>query len=177
MFIVVVLNDESEIIGVCDKLIAHKSGTYHLAYSILIINSNLEMLIQKRAKDKYHSSGLWSNACCSHPSSLSDLENSMHERLKYEMGIDTNLIWLFNHRYNVELDNTLIENELDYVYLGNFDGTPVPNVLEVDDWRWAPIDELDNEIKYNPEHFTPWFREIFTKYTEVYIKENLNQGN
>lgn len=122
------------------------------------------MLIQKRAKHKYHTGGLWSNACCSHPTSITNIEFELRERLKYEMGIDSQLRWLFNHRYYAELDNALIENEFDRVYLGFFEGQPRPNVKEVDDWKWVSFCEIDNTIKNNPELYTPWFIQIYIKF-------------
>lgn len=167
MSMVLLLNEDVEIIGVSEKQNAHETGAFHLAFSILIINSRFEMLIQKRAKHKYHSGGLWSNACCSHPSAVTNIENDLKERLRYEMGIDANVKWLFDHRYYAVLDNSLIENEYDHVFIGYFEGVPVPNRKEVDDWRWASFSEIEGGITNNPEIFTPWFKQIFEKFLKM----------
>jgi isopentenyl-diphosphate delta-isomerase len=171
---VLLLNENIEIIGISEKLDAHKNGFLHLAFSILILNSSLEMLIQKRAKSKYHSGGLWSNACCSHPTRATGLEFEIRNRLKFEMGIDIQLNWIFSLRYYAELDNELIENEFDHIYLGHYDGIPTPNIDEVEDWRWIPLTQIENEINNNPEYFTPWFAKIFLKFNKDYFPNYIN---
>jgi isopentenyl-diphosphate delta-isomerase len=128
----------------------------HRAFSVFIFNSKREMLLQKRSKNKYHSGGLWTNACCSHPRPGEPLEKAAHRRLKEEIGFDCELKKIFFFRYSVHFDNELNENEIDHVFVGKCDKKPQPNLNEVEDWKYVPINELRKDIAKNPE-YTYWF--------------------
>jgi isopentenyl-diphosphate delta-isomerase len=143
-------------IGKCEKIRAHKEGILHRAFSIFIFNSKNELLLQKRALSKYHSPGKWSNSCCSHPIT-DDIKEEAKARLLKEMGVKCELKEIFSFQYKAKVE-TLIENEFDHVFIGKSDKTPVPDKKEVSDWRFISIEDLNNEIKKNPELFTPWLR-------------------
>lgn len=146
-------------IGSEEKMEVHKTpGKLHRAFSIFIFNSVGEMLIQRRAKTKYHSGGLWSNACCSHPRKGESLEHAIHRRLKEEFGFDCEMKEIFSFIYRVDFENGLSEYELDHVFVGKFDGVPNPNPKEIEEWKWVDTEELKRDIKKNPEEYTPWFR-------------------
>lgn len=145
-------------IGTGEKLDVHRAGRLHRAFSIFAFNSKGELLIQKRAKGKYHSGGLWTNTCCSHPRAGERLEDAVHRRLKHEMGFDCPLKEAFSFIYKVKFDNGLYEHELDHVFIGKFEGKPKPNPEEADEWKWVPMDELKKDVKKNPSNYTYWFR-------------------
>lgn len=159
---VILVDRKDKEIGKEEKLKAHQRGKLHRAFSIFIFNKKGELLLQKRAKSKYHSSHLWSNTCCSHPRPGFDIKEEAKRRLKEEMGIETDLKEIFSLRYKVKVGN-LIEHEFDYVFIGNFDGEPKPNKKEVDDWKWLNKKDLEKEFKANPEKYTPWLKIIFNK--------------
>ncbi len=160
----VILVDENDTpIGTEEKMKAHEKALCHRAFSILIFNKNNNMLIHQRAKHKYHCPGLWTNACCSHPRQGEITEDAAHRRLKEEMGFDTKLDKLFYFHYTAEFDNGLTENELDYVFKGIYDQDPNINKDEIEDYRWISIEELKQDIKQNPEIYTPWFKIIIKK--------------
>ena len=113
----VILVDENDTqVGLMPKLEAHQKGLLHRAFSVFIFNSNHQLLLQKRAVSKYHSGGLWTNTCCSHPREGEETINAANRRLIEEMGIKTNLRKVFDFIYKAELDNELIENEFDHVF-------------------------------------------------------------
>src|SRR5688572_13790351 len=124
---VILVDDNDSEVGVMDKMEAHRKGVLHRAFSILIFNSKGDMLLQKRSSAKYHSAGLWTNACCSHPKPNESLDTAIRRRLLEEMGIDIRSEFAYKFQYRTELDNGLIEHELDYVYVGLFNGEPVIN--------------------------------------------------
>lgn len=160
----VILVDENDIPrGVMNKMEAHLKGELHRAFSVFIFNSKGEMLLQKRALDKYHSGGLWTNACCSHPLPDENLEDSVHQRLQEEMGFDCPLIKLFHFTYKADLNNKLIEHELDHVFLGYYDNAPNPNAAEVAEWIYMDIAALQKNIKQHPEQYTYWFKLVLPK--------------
>ena len=139
----VILVDEADReIGTMEKLEAHQKGLLHRAFSILIFNSKGEMLIQKRAQSKYHSGGLWTNACCSHPLPNEDIEIAVKRRLKFEMGIEITPIFSYKFTYRTALDRDLIEYEVDHVFKGIYDGHPTINKDEVEDLKFCTLDEL-----------------------------------
>jgi isopentenyl-diphosphate Delta-isomerase len=157
---VVLVDEKDQEVGSMDKLDAHIRGVLHRAFSILIFNSKGEMLIQKRAGSKYHSGGLWTNACCSHPSPGEPIEIATRRRLLYEMGIDTPTTFAYKFIYKTTLDRNLTEHELDYVFVGTYDGEPNVNSEEVEDWRFVSLPELKKDVAAHPEHYTYWFRMI-----------------
>ncbi len=151
------------ITGYAPKLLVHQQGLLHRAFSVVIFNNASEILMQKRATSKYHSGGLWTNTCCSHLVEGKDMETYMHERLQHEMGFDCELKFAFSFHYTAKFDNGLTENEIDHVYIGTWNGTPLPNPTEADDYRWARPDNIRSEMKLNPEKFTVWFKEIMER--------------
>lgn len=160
----VVLVDEWDAeLGTLEKQRAHAEGRLHRALSVFVMNSQGEMLLQRRAPAKYHSGGLWTNACCSHPRPGEPVERAAHRRLREEMGIECPLEPAFAFTYRADVGGGLVEHEFDHVFLGRYDGEPRPSADEVDGWRWAPVDQLADEVAAAPEQFTPWFRLVFSR--------------
>jgi len=159
---IILVDEKDNQIGTGEKSKIHKEGRLHRAFSILIFNSKGELLLQKRAKTKYHSGGLWTNTCCSHPRVGENLEAAARERLKEEMGIETELEEKFSFIYKVKLGD-LTEHELDHVFMGKFNGKPEINPEEADDWKWMGIQKLKKDIKENPENYAFWFKIIIHK--------------
>ncbi|HAC25394.1 MAG TPA: isopentenyl-diphosphate delta-isomerase [Cytophagales bacterium] len=157
---VVLVNDHDEVTGVMEKMEAHRTGSLHRAFSVLLFNSRGEMLLQKRAQTKYHSSGLWTNTCCSHPRPGETLEEAARRKLRQEMGIEANPRFAFKFQYKAPLDNQLIEHEIDHVFIGQFDGEPVLNEHEAEDWKFVDLHSLKQQVHTDPQQFTPWFRLI-----------------
>jgi isopentenyl-diphosphate Delta-isomerase len=154
---VILVDTLDNAIGTMEKLEAHRKGVLHRAFSVLIFNSKGEMLIQKRAYTKYHSAGLWTNACCSHPMPGEAIEDATRRRLLFEMGIDVTVRFAYKFTYNVALDRGLIEHEVDHVFTGIFDGTPLVNPDEVAEWKFVPLNELKGDVQTHPELYTYWF--------------------
>lgn len=150
-------------IGVEEKLKAHREGKLHRAFSVFIFNTQGELLLQKRSRTKYHSGGLWTNTCCSHPRPGETYHCAAKRRLNEEMGVDCELTVLFSFIYHTKLENNLFEHELDYVLLGRFDGQPIPNPDEVDDWKWMQIDQLKRDVRENPKRYTYWFKLVLNR--------------
>jgi isopentenyl-diphosphate delta-isomerase len=149
-------------IGQGEKLRIHREGKLHRAFSIFIFNSKKELLLQKRAKTKYHSPGLWSNTCCSHPRPGKNLLLETKKRLKEEMGIECPLKEIFSFIYRVNLGE-MTEYEFDHIFVGRFNGNPKINKKEAEDWKWVNLLDLKKDIKQNPEKYTFWFKIIFDK--------------
>jgi isopentenyl-diphosphate delta-isomerase len=154
----VILVDEADnAVGTMEKLEAHQKGALHRAFSILLSNSKGEWLLQKRSGKKYHSAGLWTNTCCSHPRPGEDMEDAMARKLEQEMGIRATLHFAYKFIYKTPLDD-LTEHEVDYVYIGVSDQEPQINTEEVEDWRYVSPAEIEKEISENPGAFTHWFK-------------------
>jgi isopentenyl-diphosphate delta-isomerase len=155
----VVLVDEQDVeIGTLPKLEAHQKGMLHRAFSVFIVNTKGEMLLQQRAFDKYHSGGLWSNTCCSHPLPGEELFSAANRRLKEEMGMKAHLHHIHSFIYKVELENNLSEHELDHVFWGVCDEQPYINKKEVANWKYISTDELVTHVSLNPSIYTEWFK-------------------
>lgn len=154
------VDDTDVIIGHQEKLLVHELGLLHRAFSILVYNNNGELLIHQRAHGKYHSPGLWTNTCCGHPNKDEDMETAVHRRLQEEMGFDCVLNYSFTFRYRASFDNGLIENEIDHVYVGVYDGEFFVNPDEVAAYKWLSKAEAKTQVNANPELFTVWFKEI-----------------
>ena len=165
---VVQVDENDNDIKFVPKLEAHFSGVLHRAVSVLIFDRNGKWMLQKRANDKYHSSGLWSNTCCSHPFPNEDVKVAAERRLHEEMGISCSLVKRYSFQYKAEFDNGLIEHELDHVFVGITDDVPNPNPEEVSEWRMISTAELEKELRDNPEIFSEWFKIIVPEIINTY---------
>ena len=169
----VILVDENDTqVGLMPKLEAHQKGLLHRAFSVFIFNSNHQLLLQKRAVSKYHSGGLWTNTCCSHPREGEETINAANRRLIEEMGIKTNLRKVFDFIYKAELDNELTENEFGHVFYGIYNEDPIINTEEADDFKWIDMETLNNDITANGQNYTVWFKIAFD-----YFYKYLNNDN
>jgi len=169
----ILVDMEDNQVGTGKKLDVHRKGLLHRAFSIFIFNSKGEMLIQQRAFGKYHSGGLWSNSCCSHPRNNENIENAVHRRLKEEMGFDSELAEAFTFHYKVEFDNGFTENEFLHVFIGQYDGKVTANKDEADDFKWVSVNDLFRDVRKNPENYTYWFKKCFERVIDAYKEKIL----
>ncbi len=158
---VILVNESDEQIGTMEKMEAHQKALLHRAFSVFIFNENGEMLLQKRAANKYHSPLLWTNACCSHPMPGENTEAAAHRRLKEELGFDTALAYAFHFIYQTPFDNGLTEHELDHVFIGSYAGDIFPNAEEVASYGFFSTGHIEAELVSNAEQYTVWFRIAF----------------
>jgi isopentenyl-diphosphate delta-isomerase len=171
---VIVVNENDEWLGTMEKMKAHKDGILHRAFSVFVLNNNNELLIQQRATTKYHSAGLWSNTCCSHPIPDESTMAGAHRRLREEMGFDCPLKELFTLRYKAQVDKGLIENEYDHIYFGYYDEAIHINPDEVSAFKYIPIDELEQWMTNAPALFTPWLHLAFPKIKAYVSTQQVN---
>ncbi len=161
--LVVLVDENDKQTGLMEKLEAHQKAMLHRAVSVFIIDSGGEWILQKRAHHKYHSKGLWTNTCCTHPLPGESEEESASRRLMEEMGIQCSLKKLFTFIYNEKMGSGLTEYELDHVFLGISDNTPVINTDEVESWLKISFDKLHQSVIDQPDNYTYWFKEIYQK--------------
>lgn len=169
---VILVNEQDEPIGLMEKMEAHEKGILHRAFSVFIFNDKHEMLLQKRALSKYHSGGLWSNSCCSHPRENETVLEAGKRRLAEELGFTVDLEETFSFIYKAELDNELTEHELDHVLIGTFNDMPKVNPTEVSETKYVALSWLAKDLEENPDNYTVWFRVIFSRVKEHFMKEN-----
>ena len=167
---VILVDKNDNQVGLMPKLEAHEKGLLHRAFSIFIFNSRYELLLQKRASSKYHSGGLWTNTCCSHPREGEDTLDAANRRLDEEMGIKTSLRKVYDFIYKAELDNQLTEHEFDHVFYGVCDRDPILNKDEAEDFKWVDMETLNNDIIKNGNNYTVWFKIAF-EYFYNYLKK------
>ena len=163
---VILVDENDNAIGEMEKMEVHRKGVLHRAFSIFIFDSKGRMLLQKRALEKYHSSGLWSNACCSHPVPGEQIAEAAERRLQEELGFQTELTEIFSLTYKAEMENQLTEHEYDHVLVGKYEGEIVLNAREVADWCYRPMIDIRSLVESNPQNFTAWFVLIFPKIDE-----------
>lgn len=165
---VILVDDNDRPIGMMPKLAAHEQGKLHRAFSIFIFNSDGKLLLQKRAAHKYHSGGLWTNTCCSHPLPGQDTLEAAHIRLFLEMGIRAELTYLLKFTYKSAFDNRLAEHEIDHIFLGTSDDRPLINPDEVADYAYLSPAAIEEDLRRQPGHYTTWFRIIWERFlTEI----------
>lgn len=161
---VVLVTEKDEVLGLMEKMQAHENGILHRAFSVFLYNSKGEMLLQKRAAEKYHSPNQWTNACCSHPRIEETYEQAAKRRIKEELGIDCELEEKFWFIYKADVGQNLWEHELDHVFVGNYEGEFNLNKEEVTEVRYISLENLNIELENNPENFTEWFKIILEEY-------------
>lgn len=160
---VILVNEKDEPVGTMEKLEAHQKGLLHRAFSVFVVNSQEQLLLQQRASDKYHSGGLWTNTCCSHPLPGEDTPAAAHRRLAEEMGFDCPLEEIFSFTYRAEFDNGLTEYEFDHVLFGTYDGPVAADAAEVQAHRFLSLNEIREELVNSPGLYTHWFHIAFPK--------------
>jgi isopentenyl-diphosphate delta-isomerase type 1 len=156
---VILVDENDNEIGIIEKIQAHKESLRHRAFSVFVLKKQpkLEILLQQRADNKYHSAGLWTNTCCSHPRPGENILTAGERRLQEEMGITVSLRSLGWFHYIAQFQNGLTENEIDYVLVGITEQENItPNVAEVKNYRWITLPDLKQEIADSPDRFTPW---------------------
>ena len=161
---VILVDNNDNQLGLMEKIEAHEKAILHRAFSVFILNDNNELLLQKRALSKYHSPGLWTNTCCSHPRNGESVINAGLRRLKEEMGFETEISSLLSFIYKAKFDNGLTEHEFDHVLVGSYNHSPIINSIEVDSWKWMSMENVKKDIKDHPDNYTAWFKIIFKKY-------------
>lgn len=160
---VILVNEKDEVTGTAEKMEVHQKGLLHRAFSIFVFNSRGEMLMQQRAAGKYHSGGLWTNACCSHPQPGEKTEAAAGRRLKEEMGFETPLTEIFDFIYEARFENGLAEYEFDHVFVGEYDGAVHLNKEEAMDFCFQQMPEVRLLMGHHPEKYTAWFHIAFPK--------------
>ncbi len=168
---VVLVNEKDEVIGTMEKMEAHRTGVLHRAFSVFLFNAKGEMLLQQRAPEKYHSGGLWTNACCSHPFPEENPVDAGKRRLQDELGFSTEIQPAFQFVYKAYFENGLTEYEYDHVLIGEYNGEIHPNPLEVSDIKYLSLQEIESELLTRPKEYTAWFHLAFPK-----VKQWKNQS-
>jgi isopentenyl-diphosphate delta-isomerase len=165
---VILVDELDNEIGVEEKMQAHREALLHRAFSVFIFNKKGELLLQRRALNKYHSPGLWTNTCCSHPRPNEQLINAAKRRLIEEMGFVCDLNYQFNFIYKASLDQGMTEHELDHVFFGTYEDEIKLNPEEVAEYKFISMEELQNSITKQPQLFTEWFKIVFEKVKKAY---------
>ena len=169
---VIVVDENDNAKGVMEKMEAHQKGVLHRAFSVFVFNSAGELLLQQRADHKYHSGGLWTNTCCSHPAPGEEVADAAMRRLKEEMGFNCELSHAFSFIYKAHFQNGLTEYEFDHVYIGYSDSIPLLNKDEVQDWKYINLQNLSQDMEENPGIYTAWIKECF-KMVVNHIKDTI----
>lgn len=168
---VILVNEDDQEIGTAEKMEAHLTGQLHRAFSVLLYNMDGDMLLQQRADKKYHSAGLWSNACCSHPRPGESIKDAAKRRLLEELGVELDVNEVDKFVYRAEFENGLTEHELDYVFTGFIDRIPVGNPDEVKGLKFMKIDDLERDLRNNSERYTVWFRLIMDRLSKTKVSQ------
>lgn len=168
---VILVNEQDEPVGLMEKLEAHEKAVLHRAFSVFVLNDKNEVMLQQRARHKYHSPLLWTNTCCSHQREGETNTQAGTRRLQEEMGFSTELKELFHFIYKAPFDNGLTEHELDHVMIGYCNDEPKINPDEVESWKWMSIEAIKDDIQTQPENYTVWFKIIFDEFYH-YLEEH-----
>src|SRR4051812_4529148 len=156
----VILVDERDCeIGVMGKMEAHRVGALHRAFSVMIGDGHDHLLLQRRASGKYHSPGLWSNACCGHPRPGESMPLAAMRRVEEELGIAVTLepAGCFTYRASV---GDLEEHEVDHVFAARHSGVLSFDPAEVAECRWVGVDALWDDLERKPSDYTPWLPKV-----------------
>ena len=158
---VILVDCEDHKIGTAAKLIVHKSGQLHRAFSVFGFNQAGEMLLQRRAMSKYHSPGLWANMCCGHPRPGEETEPAAQRRTFEEVGFKPDLIYGFSTIYRANVGADSIEHEFVHGFGCVINRLPIPNPDEASEVKFVAVNTISEELKQNPERFAAWFSIYF----------------
>lgn len=163
---VVLVDAMDEPVGTMEKMEAHVKAILHRAFSVFIFNEKGELMLQQRALSKYHTPGLWTNTCCSHPREGENTDDAAHRRMVEEMGFDCDFEEAFTFTYKADVGQGLTEHEFDHVFIGHSDKLPAINPEEVNDWKYMKLEDIKSDMKANPSSYTVWFRIAFDEVME-----------
>jgi isopentenyl-diphosphate delta-isomerase len=169
---VILVNEKDEPIGLMPKMEAHEKAVLHRAFSVFVLNSKNEIMLQQRAHHKYHSPLLWTNTCCSHQREGETNIQAGSRRLFEEMGFQTDLKELFHFIYKAPFDNGLTEHELDHVLIARWNDDPNVNPDEVDSFDWQSVEWVATDMKNNPDRYTEWFKIIYDRFLNYWNNED-----
>jgi len=155
---VILVDEQDNEVGSMEKIEAHEKAVLHRAFSIFVFNEAGQMMLQRRALSKYHSPGLWTNTCCSHPHPGEKCEEATQRRIVEEMGFQCDMQEVFSFIYKAPFDHGLTEHELDHVFMAIYNAEPEINPEEVDDWKWIDVNDLLADVEDNPANYTIWFK-------------------
>jgi len=172
---VVLVNEQDKELGFMEKMEAHEKALLHRAFSVFIFNAKGEMLLQQRALGKYHSGGLWTNSCCSHPKPGELVDAAAVRRLKEEMGFETGLNKVFDFIYKAPFLNGLTEHEFDHVFVGEYEGPVLPDRNEVESYAYRSMEYITERLQEDPASFTAWFQIAFPK-VKAWWQQNKKQS-
>ena len=156
--LVVLVDQNDKKIGIEEKLKAHQEGELHRVFSIFIFNPQKQLLLQRRSLSKYHSAGLWTNTCCSHPRESEGYEEAGQRRLEEELGFTCILKYIGKFQYQANYKDIGAENELCSVLVGEYDGEVNVDPKEANSFKWVDFKELKKDVLGNPDKYTPWFK-------------------
>jgi isopentenyl-diphosphate delta-isomerase type 1 len=190
----ILVNDDDQVVGYAKKLAAHKEGKLHRAFSVFAFcRESNTLLLQQRALGKYHSGGLWSNACCSHPRLGEEMIDAMNQRMAVELGLHTGAKGIAPHhsnesdvyhfcgkfKYFAQFDE-LMEYEVDSVYVYYVTPTQAaalhPSHEEIHRLRWISTKELFMWLDERPQDFSAWFRPAFALAFPVIFADAQRRG-
>ena len=154
----ILVDENDNPVGAQEKILVHQQGLLHRAFSVFLFNSKGELLLQQRADDKYHSAGLWTNTCCSHPRFGENIDSAVNRRLFEEMGLKCKTNYAFSFIYKAVFENGLTEHEYDNVYVGITDDLPITERSEVKSWKYLSLQKLKGEIEKHPDEYTQWIK-------------------
>lgn len=172
---IVLVDENDRQLGTMEKMETHEKGLLHRAFSIFIFNKNGEMLLQQRSLTKYHSGGLWTNACCSHPAPGEETIIAAQRRLQEELGFTTSIEKIFDFVYKADFENDLIEYEFDHVFTGEFEGEIIANKEEVKDYCYKSVQEIQQDLHHHSQKYTAWFQLAFPKIKDWWNKRYSDQ--
>ena len=173
---VILVNENDEQIGTMPKMEAHEKALLHRAFSVLVFTAKDALMLQQRASHKYHSPLLWTNTCCSHQRVGESNIEAGKRRLMEEMGFVVDLKDTISFIYKAPFDNGLTEHEYDHILVGRFNGDPLINPDEVNDWKWMTLEQVKTDMEHHPELYTEWFKIIFDKFFN-YINISEHESN
>lgn len=170
---VILVDENDRPVGEMEKMEAHRQGLLHRAFSVFIFDTEGKLLLQKRANSKYHSGGLWTNTCCSHPRPGEDIQKAAERRLKEEMGLSCEITPAFSFIYKASFHNGLTEHELDHVFIGKTNLSPKLNLEEAEDWKYMKFEDIMADVLKHPGLYTEWFK-ISLKQLAAHISKEQN---
>ena len=165
----VLVDDKDKELGLDTRENCHKGmGRRHRAFVVFLFDKDGKMLLQRRSMKKKLWPAFWDVSVTSHVYKGETYESAGIRRSMQELNVDVKkLERKLDYTYFAKFGD-YCENEFCVLLVGKLEGRVKPNPDEIMETKFVTMKELGEDMKKNPDSYTPWFKIAY----DMYVKKS-----